>query len=170
MKDVLVQNLYAAGPFLEQEYGSAVPPYTRYISGLDIEVPWPELDADKQRDEEVDTLRIDVEEKSYFPSLLEAPFPLSVIDELRNKFSKYRQRHDPEWVEEQQRKDYFTEFQKSRKLLTPKMDFHERRVAEKGKAMESMKDENGNLKISKSTADFIEQYMARNGQKKDERA
>lgn len=165
VKDVLVKHLYASGPFLEREYGSETPKHTRYITGLDIEVPWPGMAPDEQRDEDVDTLRIDVEERTYMPSLQEAPFPLSVIDELRNKFSKYRQRHDPEWVEEQERKDYFKEFQESQKLHTPKTDYHERRLAEKEKEMESVKDENGNPKVSEETAKFIDQFMARRGQK-----
>lgn len=161
VKDVLVKNLYAAGPYLEREYGLEIPRHTRYIAGLDVEVPWPTSSPEEHQDEEVDTLRIDVEEKSWVPSLTEAPFPLSVIDELRNKYSKYRVRHDPEWVEKKQREDYYREWRQNRQLFTPKKELLERQLEEKKKAMESMKDESGNLKISQETASFIEQFMAK---------
>ena len=49
----------------------------------------------KFQDEEVDTLRFEVEEATWTPTLLRAPMPASVIDELRGKYSQFRTRHDP---------------------------------------------------------------------------
>ena len=42
-----------------------------------------------------DTLRFEVEEKTWTPTLLRAPMPDGVIDELRNKYSRLRTRHEP---------------------------------------------------------------------------
>ncbi len=41
------------------------------------------------------TLRFEVEEKTWTPTLLRAPMPDGVIDELRNKYSRFRTRHEP---------------------------------------------------------------------------
>jgi large subunit ribosomal protein L24 len=71
----------------------------RFVPGLAMQIPWP---PKKPRTEEtehpIDTPRIDVEAKTFTPVLLEAPMPVSVIDELRNKFSVFRDRHDEDYV------------------------------------------------------------------------
>ncbi len=41
-----------------------------------------------------DTVRFEVEAKTWTPTLLRAPMPGGVIDELRNKYSRFRTRHD----------------------------------------------------------------------------
>lgn len=41
-----------------------------------------------------DTVRFEVESRTWTPTLLRAPMPGSVIDELRNKYSRFRTRHD----------------------------------------------------------------------------
>lgn len=46
---------------------------------------------------DVDTLRFEVEETTWTPTLLRAPMPGGVIDELRNKYSKHRTRHEPRY-------------------------------------------------------------------------
>lgn len=76
------------------------------VPGLNIEIPWPRVFEDAERNEreqtvadhECDTLRIDVEERTFVPSLLRPPMPIQVVDELRNKYSKFRTRHDPEYI------------------------------------------------------------------------
>lgn len=59
---------------------------------------------------EIDTLRYEVEARSWTPALLSAPMPTPVIDELRNRYSKFRTWHEPEYIaridrEEQQREE-----------------------------------------------------------------
>jgi len=51
----------------------------------------------KQKDEDADTLRFEVEEATWTPTLLRAPMPGGVIDELRGKYSKFRTRHEPRY-------------------------------------------------------------------------
>lgn len=64
-----------------------------YGDWLEIPVPGkPKPKNHKQHDD--DTLRVEVEEKTWTPTLLRAPMPGGVIDELRNKYSRFRTRHD----------------------------------------------------------------------------
>lgn len=70
----------------------------RKIPGLDINIPWPPKERVKAEDKPGDTLRIDVERKTFVPTLLRPPMPGSVIDELRNKYSVFRTRHEPEYI------------------------------------------------------------------------
>jgi large subunit ribosomal protein L24 len=77
-----------------QEY-RVIPVYETEI----LEVKKPKEDAEKPFFD-VDTLLITVEEETRvsFP-LIAAPMPLSVIDELRSKYSRFRDRHDDEWIQ-----------------------------------------------------------------------
>ena len=52
-----------------------------------------------------DTLRLDIDTPSWTPTLLRAPLPGTIIDELRGKYSKFRTRHDPDFVKRMQRID-----------------------------------------------------------------
>jgi len=70
----------------------------RYIPGLNRDLPWPPREEPKYEDHEVDCRRLDVDEVTFTPVLLEEPFPGSIIDELRNKYSAFRTRHDPEYI------------------------------------------------------------------------
>lgn len=58
----------------------------------------PKSDESDEKDTPADTLRFEVEQKSFLPTLFRPPFPGSVIDELRNKYSVFRTRHDPEYI------------------------------------------------------------------------
>ncbi|KAK8087011.1 hypothetical protein PG994_001985 [Apiospora phragmitis] len=75
-------------------------------------VEWTRMKKEEEEltDHKVDTLRIDVEERTFVPTLLRPPMPETIIDELRNKYSKFRTRHEPEYIqrleaEEQAKKD-----------------------------------------------------------------
>lgn len=52
-----------------------------------------------------DTLRLEIDTSTWTPTLLRAPLPGSVIDELRGKYSVFRTRHDPEYMRHLQRVD-----------------------------------------------------------------
>ncbi|KAK5149367.1 hypothetical protein LTS14_010975, partial [Recurvomyces mirabilis] len=66
----------------------------RVIPGTNTMIPWPETVPEETPDHDDDTLRITVEEQTFRPFLLSPPMPLSVIDELRNRYSKFRTRHE----------------------------------------------------------------------------
>jgi large subunit ribosomal protein L24 len=71
----------------------------RAIPGTSTLIPWPETFDTEEPDHEDDTLRISVEEETFRPHLMFPPMPTSVIDELRSKYSKFRTRHDYEFVQ-----------------------------------------------------------------------
>jgi large subunit ribosomal protein L24 len=98
------------------------------IPGLNVVVPWPKLPEAERKDHDCDTLRIDVETRTFVPTLLRPPMPESVIDELRNKYSKFRTRHDPEFIEAKMREDREAEEQKKRiaEMRTPLKEIHRR--------------------------------------------
>lgn len=75
----------------------------RFIAGTDIMIPWPSVEKPEPKDEVYDTRLMDVEEETYTPTLLQPPVPEGLIDELRNKYSKYRVRHDPEFIERKEK-------------------------------------------------------------------
>ncbi|QSZ31528.1 hypothetical protein DSL72_001095 [Monilinia vaccinii-corymbosi] len=90
--------------------------WQRIIPGVgdrpNIIVPWPKVEPREKKEYDCDTLRIEVEEKSFVPTLLMPPMPGSVIDELRNKYSVFRTRHDPEYVERKLEEDRQNEAKK----------------------------------------------------------
>ncbi|KAL9125923.1 MAG: hypothetical protein Q9217_004944 [Psora testacea] len=67
----------------------------------------PEADRKEEKEHEIDTLRYEAEARTWTPSLLRAPMPGGVIEELRGKYSKFRTRHEPEYIQkiEQEARD-----------------------------------------------------------------
>lgn len=68
-----------------------------------------EEDKDRPKQEDpttdADTLRYEVDAQTWTPTLLRAPLPTPVIDELRGKYSVFRTRHDEAFVKALQAKD-----------------------------------------------------------------
>lgn len=161
--EVVAKHVHGSGPFLTRS-NTSTPRHTRYISGENIRIPWPEENKiDKLTDEDGDTSRKEVEYETWTPSLGATPFQPSVMDELRNKYSKYRTRHDPAWVEAKKLEDLRAEFLKSRKLLTPGGEYKAKLAEQKAAIRQSKKDENGNYIMDQATSDFISQFISKNG-------
>ncbi|KAL4808526.1 hypothetical protein BDV18DRAFT_135191 [Aspergillus unguis] len=169
-RDVLVEHMRGGGPILEREHGVDTPKHTRYIAGEEIEIPWPRVEKPQFKDEEWDTLRMEVETPTWVPSLHSAPFPPSVLDELRNKFSKYRTRHEPEFVEKKRLEDLKKEYLQSRSLMTPKGELRalqqQRAAAVRARQMNS----EGHLKMSEQTQAFIEAFQKKSTSKPQQTA
>lgn len=161
-RDVLVQHIRGGGPFLERQYGVETPRHTRYIAGDEIEIPWPRVEKPNFKDEEWDTLRMEVETPTWVPSLHSAPFPPSVLDELRNKFSRYRTRHDPAFVEQKRMEDLKKEYLAHRSLLTPKGELMAMIQNKRAEARDRQRDKDGNYKMDRKTKAFIKGYMQEN--------
>lgn len=78
---------------------SASGPKHRYIMPQRLRIPWPKtFERGPGQDREGDTQASFVETRSFTPTLLRPPMPEGVVDELRNKTSKFRTRHDEEYV------------------------------------------------------------------------
>ncbi|KAL9098113.1 MAG: hypothetical protein Q9163_006165 [Psora crenata] len=58
-----------------------------------------EKTAQRNKEHDIDTLRYEVEARTWTPTLLRAPMPGGVVDELRGKYSKFRTWHEPAYVQ-----------------------------------------------------------------------
>ena len=105
----------------------------RVIPGTNTIIPWPERAQPEHEDYEDDTLRITVEENTFRPFLLQPPMPTSVIDELRNKYSKFRTRHDWEYEQKKAAEDAKVEQRKGliKTMRTPLQELAELRSEQK---------------------------------------
>ncbi|TKA81566.1 hypothetical protein B0A55_03016 [Friedmanniomyces simplex] len=105
----------------------------RLIPGTNIIIPWPPKADPIYEDYQDDTLRITVEEQTFRPFLLHPPMPLTIIDELRNKYSKFRTRHDWEYVEKKELEDAKVEKRKElvKGMRTPSQELAEVRRQER---------------------------------------
>lgn len=163
VEDMIIDAMVGGGPFLEIPYPSEeakLHRHTRYIVGTDQEIPWPEPPVESTEDQPVDTLRIQVEEHTFNPSLKSYPFPSpTIIDELRNKYSVFRTRHDPEYLERKHEEDIRAAWRKSRTLMTPKAEYLARQAEQKRLEREQQKDEEGNVVLPEATVSFIERYL-----------
>ncbi|TQN72309.1 hypothetical protein CSHISOI_03166 [Colletotrichum shisoi] len=95
-RDVVVRQL-AGGP-VKWSRSTGWRAWTRYIPGANIAIPWPERDIPIREDQPGDTTRVDVEQVTFVPTLVYPPMPGSVINELRNKYSRFRTRHEDDYI------------------------------------------------------------------------
>ncbi|KAG4438407.1 hypothetical protein IFR05_006113 [Cadophora sp. M221] len=102
-RDVIVKAISSSKPTFDRD-GKAR--WRRFIPGVNIKIPFPRgPPKDQPEDQPSDTLRMDVEAKTFVPSLLTPPMPRTVIDELRNRYSIFRTRHEPEYLEKKQKEE-----------------------------------------------------------------
>lgn len=112
-------------------------------------------------DFDIDTLRIDAEEETWIPTLLRAPMPGTVIDELRNKYSAFRSRHEESYVAMYEREDVRDVRREERRrfgmggMMTPLRELHVKERRERGKRREEG--------VSEEVLGRIGEVMARNG-------
>lgn len=158
-RDHIVKYAYAAAPYLDRPSYSKLPRFTRYVSGLNIEIPWPTEEMPQVTDGEHDTLRFEVDQETWVPSLDNAPFPSSVLDELRNKYSRFRKRHDPEYVKEKVMEEYRQEYLASQSLLGPVGERKEAAIAKSMAAKQAKMDADGNMILDVETSNFIDRFM-----------
>lgn len=115
--------------------------WNRLVPSLNVQIPWPRafLESEAKELEKVhddnpcDTLRDEVEKKTFIPSLLKPPMPTELIDELRNKYSKFRTRHEPEYIARKE-EEADVKGMAHRKVLTmqtPRMELSAKRRAER---------------------------------------
>ncbi|EME84254.1 uncharacterized protein MYCFIDRAFT_210831 [Pseudocercospora fijiensis CIRAD86] len=78
----------------------------RAIAGTNTIIPYPPQDkAVGHTDYDCDTVRMVLEERTFIPTLIRSPMPLSVIDELRGRYSKFRTRHHHEYIQRKEAED-----------------------------------------------------------------
>lgn len=107
----------------------------RLIAGVApaIEIPYPEEQPEEFEDNDCDTLRIEVEEKTFVPTLIRPPMPTGIINELRNQYSKFRDRHEDAFIARKMEEDRIAGERKRsiRNMDTPLKELHRKERAEK---------------------------------------
>ncbi|KFY14579.1 hypothetical protein V492_02546 [Pseudogymnoascus sp. VKM F-4246] len=133
VRDVIVRDIVNSKIIFDKSGGAH---YTRMIAGLNTVIPWPKRAPKEHPDHDVDTLRIDVETRTFLPTLLKPPMPDSVINELRNRFSIFRTRHEDEYLEKKEAEEAAKEERKqSIKLMRTPLNEVNKRERTKRKAM-----------------------------------
>ncbi|KAK6006325.1 hypothetical protein QM012_006735 [Aureobasidium pullulans] len=106
----------------------------RFLPGVKTPLPWPKTE-EKETPEgyDDDTLRITVDESTHRPYLLQPPMPPSVIDELRNKYSIFRTRHEPAYIAAKEAQDRAAKHKENlaRLVSTPLAELKEQRRQER---------------------------------------
>lgn len=156
LRDVIIKELKLKPKSLRELKGEDPP--SRFIAGLQPAtlIPYPETEPEVFEDNDCDTLRIEVEEQTWVPTLLKPPMPGSIIDELRGKYSKFRDRHDEAFLAKKIQEDNAAKERKNsiRKMMTPLKELHRKERAEK-KAR-------GKPQLSEELLSKIGEVMARN--------
>lgn len=133
IRDVIINELELRKTTRRELKGDDPP--SRFIAGLEPPalIEYPEKKAEEFKDNDCDTLRIEVEEKTWVPSVIKPPMPHTVIDELRNKFSKFRDRHDDAYIAKKKLEDQAIAEKKAsaKKMMTPLQELHRKERAEK---------------------------------------
>lgn len=133
-RDVMIQQLKATKPNMGSEnmsfdrwhYGKR---WDRFVPILNTVIPWPEVQAPEHEAKAADTVREQVEQRTFYYSLLAPPMPDTLIDELRNKYSRFRTRHEQWYIAEKEAEA--DEKQRMHEMLqsmqTPLEEFQEKR-------------------------------------------
>ncbi|EGX97099.1 KOW domain-containing protein domain-containing protein [Cordyceps militaris CM01] len=169
-KDTIIRQLKAVPPRMESpnmtierwRYGNK---WDRIVPSLNRIIPWPETVAPEFEMTASDTARDQVEERTFYYSLTASPMPEGVIDELRNKYSKFRTRHEDWYVDAQEAETRAKENrnQKVRDMQTPLEEFNEMQRAIRDVAGEPELSEDMLAKIGKVMAKSKAEVLERSG-------
>ncbi|PHH78002.1 hypothetical protein CDD80_7513 [Ophiocordyceps camponoti-rufipedis] len=135
IRDVVIQRLKAVLPNMKSEHMSYDRwefgrKWDRMIPGISVVIPWPDGSAPHYESHKSDTLRDKVEERTFLFNLTSPPMPPSVLDELRNRYSKFRTRHEAWYVQKKEAEEAAKKAKASRDVLsmrTPMDEFAEKR-------------------------------------------
>ncbi|KAF7186372.1 hypothetical protein HII31_12303 [Pseudocercospora fuligena] len=117
---------------------------SRAIAGANTIIPYPTQEkGGDPPDYDDDTVRMSVEERTFRPNLIRSPMPLSVIDELRGRYSRFRTRHEYEYVQKKEAEDAKVEARKGliKNMRTPLQELAELRERKKKEEERELSDE-----------------------------
>lgn len=103
IRDVIIEKLARSKVKWDRHTGYRT--WRRFIPGLNITIPWPPREAVERKDTDADTPRAEVVAQTFIPTLLQPPMPEALIDELRNRYSRFRTRHEPLYVARKEREE-----------------------------------------------------------------
>ncbi len=128
-RDVIIRELKPVDIYIDRPTRRTE--FSRVVPGLNVEIPWPRKEEPEYHDAPGDTLRIEVEAKTFVPTLLRPPMPEHIMEELRNRFSRFRTRHEPEYIAKKEAEA--AEKVQRRKMVqtmrTPLQEFHTQQKA-----------------------------------------
>lgn len=135
-EDVIVDkvDLRNAGWFERRDGRREYVQGQRYLPGVKVALPWPKTEPPKKSEGyDDDTLRMSVDEETHRPYLLQPPMPPSIIDELRNKYSIFRTRHEPDYVARKEAEEQAAKHRENlaRLASTPLAELKEKKRLEK---------------------------------------
>lgn len=134
--------------------------FERFVPGENVKIPWPRIEPQQRIEHPIDTKRMEVEERTFVPTLLRPPIPEGVIDELRNKYSKFRTRHTPEYIAQKEAEEAAKQgrFKSAESMLLPVQQLNRKLRAERRALGQPM--------LTEQMLEKIGEVMARNAEAK----
>jgi large subunit ribosomal protein L24 len=148
----------------ENEKAAHEVPYRRFIPSTEVEIEtpsrWDQEEGDSEEKIEIldaDSIGDGVSKVSFQPDISSPPFHLNIIDELRNKYSKYRLRHDDEFIEKMMEVEAKAELRKKSVdlMATPAKDLYRK---QKAQAIELAKKQ----ELTNESLNILGTYMQKN--------
>lgn len=139
--------------------------WIRIVQPQGIRIPWPEKEdkSSETQDRDADTLGFEVSKESFHPTLLSAPMPETVIDELRNQYSSFRTHHTEEYEEMKREEDRAEAARRGHSLaLKPR---GAKNMARQGRSDRLGSEPQPEPQLSKDMAALIGAHMAAQGVK-----
>lgn len=168
-RDVVINELKPVAPNMGSkhmtldrwEHGNK---WDRVALGVNVVIPWPEVEVPEYKTHDVDTARDHVEDRTFYYNLTTSPLPDGVLNELRGPYSRFRTRHEAWYIakkeaEEAEKKGRHAMLETMR---TPLEELHEKNREEREAA--------GEPELSEEMLKKIGQVMARNKAEALERA
>ncbi|PKS06942.1 hypothetical protein jhhlp_005538 [Lomentospora prolificans] len=123
-RDVIIRSLRHAN--VRRDRLTKATEWDRYVPGVNVIIPWPEKTDPEEVQYKADTARKDVAEATFVPTLLRPPMPETLINELRNQYSRFRTRHEPWYLEKKEAEANSVKEQKKAvaTMLTPLEEFN----------------------------------------------
>lgn len=159
-KDVIINQLKAVPPNMQSsnmsldrwQFGKK---WDRLVPGINVVIPWPEIEVPEYRAMKPDTVREKVEERTFYYGLLSPPMPDQLLDELRNKYSRFRTRHEPWYVQQKEMEEATKQgrLEAIKSMQTPLDEFHERQ--------RELRDTEGEPQLSEEMLEKIGEFMAK---------
>ncbi|KAG5985613.1 hypothetical protein E4U43_005971 [Claviceps pusilla] len=159
-KDVIINQLKAVPPNMQSpnmsldrwQYGKK---WDRLVPGLNMVIPWPEVEVPEFETTKSDTTRQQVEERTFYYNLLAPPMPEVVLDELRNKYSRFRTRHESWFIEKKEKEEAIKRgrAESIKSMQTPLQEYHERQ--------KELRDTQGEPELSEDLLEKMGELMAK---------
>ncbi|KAI1325873.1 hypothetical protein F5Y16DRAFT_376635 [Xylariaceae sp. FL0255] len=155
VRDVIINRIEPRGLIKDKLTGTRR--WDRVVPNLNVSIPWPEKPEPECKEYQSDSIRLHVEEHTFVPTLLGPPMPEKIIDELRNKYSRFRTRHEPDYIakleaEEQAKKELQPRLMAS--MRTPLQEFH--------RAERERKKKKGKPRLTLEMLEKIGEVIAKN--------